>query len=216
MLGISIYKYDVIANFYDAKFFSYRMFYESTPEFEEIRDLCLSENNWLSENYTRSNLKIENHKGYCLVIDDRNNEPVIMGGVFNDGRYPNYVARILNRLYVFPKYRTNIRTIADGCSMVHQKLVLPLIEENDFDLYFATMQNRDKPTKGWWRVWKNSMQKGSDNFWTEREGYIQGCPWNVQKCWQNFVYHEMEPGSFERWNPTIIDHDTWLRLEKGI
>lgn len=216
MITTATYKYSVSRDLYNLNNLTYKIFYESDREFEDIREYCLSEQNWLSENYTKENLKIEDHQGYCVVFDKTNGEPTIMGGVFNDGRYPNYVARILNRLYVFPKYRTNASTMIDGCIMVHQRLTLPLIAANNFDLYFTTMQNRNKPSKGWWQIWKRAMQAGSNDFWKEKDGYIQGCPWNVQKCWQNFVYHEITEGSFNRWNPEILDHDQWLKLEKGV
>ena len=43
------------------------IYYKSTPEFEKARDLCLKEDNWLRNNYTKDNLKIEEHTGYGVL-----------------------------------------------------------------------------------------------------------------------------------------------------
>ena len=73
---------------------------------------------------------------------------------------------------------------------------IPLIEVNNFDSYFMTMQNRERPSKRWFEAWKKSMRDSSNSYWTETEGYVQTCPFNVQKCWQNFVYHDIVPNTF--------------------
>ena len=36
-----------------------KIYYQTDSEFEQIRNLCLEENNWLRYNYTRENLIIE-------------------------------------------------------------------------------------------------------------------------------------------------------------
>lgn len=59
------------------------------------------------------------------------------------------------------------------------------------------------------------MDIASEGKWDFKDGYIQTCPWNVQKCWQNFVYFETVKGAFEQWNPDIITDSEWLMLEEG-
>jgi len=44
-----------------------KIYYQSTPEFEITRDLCLQEDNWLRSNYTKENLVVEQHTGYGVV-----------------------------------------------------------------------------------------------------------------------------------------------------
>jgi hypothetical protein len=95
-------------------------------------------------------------------------------------------------------------------------MIFPLIEVNNYDAYFVTMQNRDKkPTKRWWNIWKYTMNQASNNFWTEPEGYLQTCPHMVQKCWQNFIYTDIKPGTFNSWNPQVITQDEWEALLPG-
>jgi len=202
-------------NKYDLDNVFTKIYYESSPEFEEIRDICLQDKNWLSSNYTKENLIIEDHQGYAVAFTKNTREPIIMAGVFNGGRYPNNVARMVNRLYTFPKFRTERSNMTAGFKLAHEFIIRPLMEVNNFDLYFITMQNRAKKTKGWWQVWKTAMQRSSGNYWKEPEGYIQTCNHNVQKCWQNFIYRDITSGTFQTWNPKIILDHEWSMLQEG-
>jgi hypothetical protein len=78
------------------------------------------------------------------------------------------------------------------------------------------MQNRDKKTsKGYWKLFSESISKSLDN-WVIGSDYIQTCPYNVQKCWQNYLYIETVTDCFKQWNPKLISHAQWLELEPGI
>jgi len=186
-----------------------KIFYKSCDEFEKVRELCLQEDNWLKKNYTKENLIIEDHIAYGVVYKTSTGEPMVMGGVYQGDNYPRNTARMLNRTYVFPKFRSkSLRTLIVAYNILHEHLIFPLIKEQQFECYFITMQNRDKETKGWWDIWKLAMSKASNNYWTDAPGYIQTCPWNVQKCWQNFVYH----GNF---NMPTITQEEWELLDVG-
>ena len=192
-----------------------KIYYETSTEFEEVRKLCLQDNNWLSSNYTKDNLVVEDHNGYAVAFTKDTNEPIIMAGVYNNSRYPPNVARMVNRLYTFPKFRTNRKNMIDGFKLAHEFIIYPLIKVNNFDGYFITMQNRPKESKGWWNIWKNAMQLSSDNYWTESDRYIQTCMWPVQKCWQNFIYKDITPDTFSKWNTTLINDSEWQSLPEG-
>lgn len=186
------------------------IYHKSTPEFERVRDECLAEDNWLRKNYTKDSLIIEEHLGYGVVYKTSTGEPMVMGGLYRDPSYPENTARMLNRTYIFPKFRSaSLRGLALAYRICHEQLIFPLMEQNNFECYFITMQNRDKETKGWWEVWKRAMALASDNHWTDGNGYIQTKDVNVQKCWQNFVYH----GPLTM--PTI-SHEQWLSLPEGL
>lgn len=202
-------------NRYDLTDTHCKIYYESSPEFEEVRLLCLEEDNWLRKNYTPENLIVEEHTGYGVLYQTSTNKPMVMGGVFNDSRYPPNVAKQINRLYTFPEFRMKATDMTDGfrCTC---KLIDELTAVNDYDVYLITMQNRPaRPGQRFWEVWKKHMDIASNYAWNHGEGYIQTCPWNVQKCWQNFVWQETKPGAFEEWNPRTIDRDEWLTLEEG-
>lgn len=192
----------------------HKIYHTSCEEFEVVRNKCLEEDNWLRNNYTKENLVIEDHKGYCVVYNAETHEPIVMGGLFNDGRWPANIGRMLNRAYVFPYMRRrSIRQLIVGYEMLHDHMIHPLMEINDFNCYFITMQNRDKKdTKTWWELWKYTMNKASNNYWTEPTGYVQACPHMVQKCWQNFIYKELVPGSFTL---SVLSQDAWDQLIPG-
>lgn len=191
----------------------HKIYYESCDEFEKVREICLSEDNWLRKNYTSDNLQIEAHHGFVVVYHKITHEPMVMGGVFNDGRWPVNIARMLNRAYVFPNFRSRSQSeLTEAFKFLHHHVIFPLIKANTFDSYFMTMQNRERPSKRWWEAWKKSMHDSSNGYWIEADGYVQSCPFNVQKCWQNFVYHDVVPGTF---NLNTITENEWLLLPVG-
>ena len=196
--------------------FYHKIYFEPNNEFEEVRELCLSEDNWLRNLYTKENLKIENHFGYAVAFYKPTNEPVGMAGVFNDGRYPKHVARHLHRQYLFPKFRQTTREgLVDFFRLYKTHLLNPLTEANDFEVYFLAMQNRDKKSsKGYWKIFSGiAIQEAPE--WKLGTGYIQTCPYNVQKCWQNYIYTEKKDGAFNEWKQKLMTHAEWETLELG-
>ena len=201
-------------NRYDLQDTHIVIYYKSLPKFEEARQLCLKEDNWLRHNYTEENLVVEHHTGYGVVYQTSTGKPMVMGGVFRDDRYPTNVAKMINRLYTFPEFRMKPTDMTDGFR-VTCKLIDALEKVNNYDLYLITMQNRNRGGKRWWNTWVDQMAIASDNKWTLGDGYIQTCPWPVQKCWQNFVYYETVPGAFTNWNTKLINDNEWNQLEEG-
>lgn len=201
-------------NRYDLSDTKIEIYYQSTPEFEEVRELCLQEDNWLRYNYTKENLVIEQHTGYGVVYQISTGKPMVMGGIFNDSRYPKNVAKQINRLYTFPEFRMKHTDMTDGFR-VTCSLIDALEKVNDYDVYLITMQNRPRGGKRWWDTWVHHMDLASEGKWTLGSGYIQTCPWMVQKCWQNYVYCETRKDSFKEWNPEIIFEEEWQSLPEG-
>ena len=175
-----------------------KIYYETCPEFEEVRNIVLQEGNWLGANYTKERLVIEKHKGFGVVYQTSTGKPMVMGGVYHDERYPANVANIVHRGFTFPEFRMTPRDMTDGFRVTYS-LMKALEEVNTFDGYILTMQNRDKKdSKGWWdRVFVKHMLIASEGNYVNGGGYIHTAPWNVQKCWQNFVYYETVPGKLD-------------------
>jgi hypothetical protein len=199
---------------YDLEDTHIEIYYNSTPEFESVRAICLQEDNWLRKNYIKENLVVEQHTGYGIVYQKSTGKPMVMGGVFNDGRYPANVAKQINRLYTFPEFRMKHTDMTDGFR-VTCSLIDALEAVNTYEIYLITMQNRPRGGKRWWDTWVHQMDKASNSKWTLGQGYIQTCPWMVQKCWQNFVYCETRKGSFDEWNPRTIFEEEWQSLPEG-
>lgn len=200
---------------YDLTDTEIKIYYESCSEFEAVRAECLKEDNWLRTNYTKEHLLVGQHTGYGVVYQKSTGRPMVMGGVFNDGRYPANVAKQINRLYTFPNFRMKHTDMTDGfrvtCSLINA-----LEAVNNYDVYLITMQNRPRGGKRWWDTWVKHMDIASNSKWTLGSGYIQTCNAQVQKCWQNYVYCETKAGAFKNWSPAIINDDTWAMMPEGI
>ena len=203
-------------NRYDLSNTFIKIYYNSCAEFEEVRSEVLCENNWLGQNYTKQNLIIENHKGFGVVYQKSTGKPMVMGGVYQTDMYPHDVANIMHRGFTFPEFRMTPHDMTDGFR-VTCSLIYALQKINNFKCYILTMQNRNaRPNKKWWSdVFVKQMMIASENKFQAGNGYIQTAPWNVKKCWQNFVYHDIVPDTFKNWNPTLISHDQWLLLDDG-
>jgi hypothetical protein len=204
------------ASAYNTENFYNKIYYETSSEFEEIRDLCLSEGNWLGHNFTKERLRIEDHTGFSVVFNKHTNEPVVWGGVFNDGRFPKKVARMCNRFYTFPKWRLQSKEgLIAGWNLANTYIIEPLIEINDYDCYFMAMQTRTKKSsKGYFRIWVDTLRAVNAD-WTRHNEYLQTVPHNNKKCWQNFMYLELKENSFKVWNPPTINQIQWDLLDDG-
>jgi len=201
-------------NRYDLNNIQIEIYHETNSEFEKVRELCLEEDNWLRNNYTKENLVIEDHNGYGVVYQKSTGKPMVMGGVFNDGRYPSNVAKQINRLYTFPEFRMKHTDMTDGFR-VTCSLIDALEKINNYDVYLITMQNRPRGGKRWWDVWCKHIGIASNQKWTPGAGYIKTCPHDVQKCRQNFVYCETQIGSYATWSPKTITHTEWMAMPEG-
>jgi len=202
---------------HDPTQFETTVYHEDCAEFEEVRELCLAEGNWLSHNFSRARLSISQHSGFAVIWDKRTKEPAAFAGIYrNEKLFPKNVARIGNRTYYFPKYRSRSYSgFIKQWKLGWTHVVEPLKQINDFDCYFMSMQNRQKKkTKGYFDLIFEALQEVSKG-WNKHDKYLQTCPFPVQNCWQNFAYLEMTPGAFKQWSPVTIDHSEWLKLNKG-
>jgi hypothetical protein len=200
----------------DPKNFYHIIFTKSNDKFEQVRQACLQEDNWLRQNFLPENFDLNHYKGYSVIFDNETDEPVAMAGLFNPGRYPVNVAQHLHREYLFPKYRRKtFAGLVSGFALYNEHIVKPLNELNNFNVYFVAMQNRyKKRSKGYWEVFSSALIEGMPG-WKLGEGYLQTCPANVQKCWQNYVYFEQEPGLFNDWQKKTMSQEEWDTLIQG-
>jgi hypothetical protein len=196
--------------------FYHKIYHESCAEFEEVRELCLSEDNWLREIYTPQSLILENHVGYGVVYHKATNEPVVMAGLFNDGRYPANIARHMHRGYLFPKFRQrNFQGIVDSFRLYDTHLIKPLNLIKQFDAYFIAIQDRNKKeTKGYWNVMSSAICTAIPGF-TPGICYVQTCPFDVQQCWQHHVYYEHVLTAWTGWNKRFVSDEQWAAMPRG-
>lgn len=200
-------------NTLDSSNFYHKIYWKTCDEFESVRQECLRENGWLREIYTPENLVVEKHFGYAVVFQKGSDKPVGMGGLFNDGRYPKNIARHLHREYCFPEFRQrSFSGLVAGFNLYNEHIIKPLNSFTKFDSYFVGMQTRyKKKTKGYWDVFSKAIMEGVPGMKLGK-GFVQTCPHDVQKCWQNYVYFESIPESF---NLPTIGIEQWLILPEG-
>lgn len=196
----------------------HKIYWENTTEFEEVRTLCVSErNNWLVSNYTKENMDLSDQRGYSVVYSKFNDEPVMMAGVMASGLWPQHVARTLNRLWIFPQYRQRTQEGIIQLNITGKiHMIDPLMELNNYKLYFVSMQSRKgKSEDRWWRTAKHAFHSAHEG-WKDHDMLIKVIDQNVQKAYHNFFYYENEPGYFEGWaNKPLITKDDWLKLPEG-
>ena len=142
-----------------------------------------------------------------------------MAGVWASGLWNQHTARMLNRLYVFPKYRNtkpNLASFSPGWIHINEHIIKPLMKENNYKLYLITMQDRGKPQHTFFKSMVKSFQMAVPGWTEEEDMLIKSCYQNVKKCYQYFVYQEQEPGFYQNWsNKPIITKNEWSSLPLG-
>lgn len=196
----------------------HKIYWENCQEFEDVRNVCLMEkNNWLVDNYTKANMDLADQRGYSVVYSKLNQEPIMMSGVLASGLWPQHVARTLNRLWIFPKYRQKTPSGIVQLNITGKiHMINPLMELNNYKLYFVSMQSRQgKSEDRWWTTAKRAFHAANDN-WNDHDMMIKVIDKNVQKAYHNFFYYEVEPGYFYNWhNKPLISREIWKTLPEG-
>lgn len=196
----------------------HEIYWDNTPEFERVRSICLQEkNNWLVDNYTEKNMDLADQRGYSVVYSKFDDSPIMMSGVMASGLWPQHVARTLNRLWVFPEYRQpTVSGIVQLNKTARIHMTEPLMEVNNYKLYFVSMQSRTgKSEKNWWKWAKHAFHAANDG-WKDSDLMIRVIDKPVKKAYQNFFYYEVEAGYFDTWeNKPLISREDWSELPDG-
>jgi len=186
------------------------LFDYDNEEWERVRSLCLEEDNWLRENYTKERCKISDHKVFYIAYMP-NGEPLKFGGV---KEYTPNVARAFNRMYGFPKYRSPKKFTWHHGLMLNT--ILPAMEEvieYRYNLLFVSMQMRHRVYNGeqrWWQYWKDSWFSWS-NEWKAYDGLVQTYPSEDLNCFQNIVYRESDNYKFSDWGPNTMSFTEYAK-----
>jgi len=124
----------------------------NAQEFESIRNKILQDDKIDTFNYRKDRLVIQNHIKYGVVFLE--DTPLMCGGLYNLKEYSSNkpLGRILNRFYVFPKYRGNIlKDFKVSVPFFMDRLVNPLIEISPLSAHIFTHLNKSENKKfGQW------------------------------------------------------------------
>lgn len=199
----------------------HKIYWDNDPEFEEVRKLCLlDKTNWLWDNYTRENMDLTEQCGYSVVYRKDTHEPMFMSGMMASGLWDHRMARVMNRLYVFPKFQQRTKSgLALGWKNFEHHMINPLIEVNKkrYKTYFISMQARPgKNALNWWNACKETFRMGISGEWIDDDRMIRVCHHNVQKCYQHFFYTNVEENYFENLSTLpLISLEDWQKLPLG-
>lgn len=184
------------------------LFDYDNAEWERVRSLCLQENNWLRKNYLPDRCKISDHKVFFIYYEG--DAPIAFGGL---KEYDDNVARMFNRFYHFPSYRSSKNLDANMSALYH--IILTKIENHfRYPLIFISMQMRKRTYSGnqlWWNVWKKYWLKYA-NDWKDYDGLILTTKKHHKEGFHNIVYRDSEELKFDDWNITKIGFDQYEQL----
>jgi hypothetical protein len=158
----------------------------------------------LASNYHPDHIDLAGHRSFDLLLD-RSGRIVSFCGVYNGGRYPEGVYRILNRTWVADSLRVGHGVFP----FLTSKYILPVQIENLRDELKLIFVSREEPSgKFFLRKWRE--RQSEPQHWQVSENMIQVVP-GVSKasCYQYICSRRFQPVN---WNPQQIDEAQWAAL----
>jgi hypothetical protein len=179
-------------------------FYEDCSEFEELRQIVLSdETNPNKNDFTHEKLIIEDHDGYAVVFIDE--KPAAMSGLYPIRNYDG-VGRIMNRHYIFPEFRMKSRKDCYTFFKVLADTVFkPLLDKSPYDTHIMSMKNRGE-RNNFFNTFYSMHDKSWPNHWYRIQGYVQTGNGMKRDSWQNVITDNPD------YPFKTLNHDQWLLL----
>lgn len=173
---------------------------------EQVQEHVLNSNDIYKNNYTIKNLKLEGHLALdCLV--DNNDKIFALCGIFNGGRYPPGVYRVLNRLWA----REDMRTGSWSPFLTKSFLPDHLKEFNDIlKVIFVSIQG-EKGKKILSNFWLKTQAPQWGTGWKMYPKIVKVAPCEQKSCYQYVVYNSKIPGD-NCWPVTGITLEDYDKL----
>lgn len=165
-------------------------------------DKILESGHKFSNNYSWNRLQIERHLSFDLVVCK--NEIVTWCGLFNGGRYPEGVYRIMNRLYINPKYRS--RT----CAYIPyaRQIILPSqLSRFRSKIGSLFLSREGLGAKFFLKRW--AKYNAFERDWIIPGELIHVAPANNQSSYQYIAFKNYRK---DHWRPMGISLEEWHRL----
>jgi len=169
--------------------------------FDEIDKLAKSDDK-LADNYKMENLQLRKHLSFDAAFTN-NNELIAFCGIFNGGRYPDGIYRILNRTYVSPKFR--IKGLRGGFFCTKNILTHQLNQYKDL-ISTAFVSVEELKGKSYLTAWIANAPPFNNSKWILSDGFVQVSNAHNKGCYQYIAYN----GTL--WTDDIIDKEAWLAL----
>lgn len=155
----------------------------------------------LAANYRLENMDLAGHLSFDLLVNP-GGQIVSFSGVYNGGRYPEGVYRILNRTWV----AESERVMHGAFPFLTSKLILPVQLEQLSEKLKLVFVSREKPAaKFFLRKWR--LQQPDPERWQISENMMQVVPKvNQASCFQYICFKELRPVN---WQPVQITELQW-------
>lgn len=175
---------------------------EYTDIFARFLETIPEYNDKLAENYTPQALMLTKHLSFdCLFSQD--NEVVAFCGVFNNGRYPDEVQRILNRTYINPKFRNYTLSGPGPIWSCTQHIVPYQLQQYDIKTAFVSVEGRKG--KSFLQRWIQRAPS-RDSEWKLSKRLYQVSDARNKGCYQYIAY------SGDLWTDDSVTLEEWYDL----
>ncbi len=157
-------------------------------------------------NYTPEGLDLTGHLTFdALVVED---EIVSFCGIYNGGRYPRGVYRILNRSFTRPDYRSS----GLGVRLLNSQFLVPIQIQNyvsQIDLAFVSIQEPHL-RRALAKIVKQIKSPYLSN-WQYAEGMVQVALCEAKACYQNVIYSPLT-NDYKKFPLKTVTFDEYANL----
>ena len=155
-------------------------------------------------NYTEKKLDLPGHLAFDLLVNSKE-EIVTFCGIFNGGRYPKGVFRVINRVYVAPQYR-----VAHGrFPFLASNYLFPVqMHEWGSRIKLAFISREHPKSRNYLKKWVR--QFAPEPGWQVTDDMVNVTRWGfTQNCYQVMASKMYEP---VEWNPKRVSIEDWHQL----
>ena len=197
---------------------------------ENLKQIC----EWIEQNERHRNAKnyynldqiVENFDSFEIIYDDKN--IVAFSGLWNNGKFPNNMARCCTRTYYHPDYRNSgITRWGDSTRKANYvedwftPVQVAKAKELGYEYAFITIELRLRRRSMQSLVQSLNNSEYNKNIWSihndmcntcrqhNDEGHYIGVNSDIA-CWQNICYTSLtdNPGAFDLPNMSIDEYNT--------
>jgi hypothetical protein len=164
----------------------------------------------LLENYNEKNLDLKNHLCYDVLVEKETMQIVSGCGIYNGGRYPEGVYRVLNRSFITPKFRKK------GLFLPLNSInLLPYqIEDSRRFLKLIFVSRQGLKGKNFLESWTKKFPLGNySGKWIVSEDLVKVSP--KSKFQSGFQYIAKYSFSDVEWSPQTVGISDWKKIPRN-
>ena len=160
------------------------------------------------KNYTHF-LALDQHLIFTLAWDLSANKPMGFSGVFNGGRFPKGVYRVLNRTWTARAYRFMSKNLAG----LHSRLIFSRhfqVLKHRAKILFFSMEGFSEPKI---KITARKLEESGKSPWVIPSGFYKVAPGDQASCWQKTAYTLLDKSAV--WPLESKNDANWMRLPEN-